>query len=89
VKTLTGQAIHLSVEASTTIEDVKLDIQRQAGFPVHQQRLIFYGSRLREYADDETMDDCHIHITHNVLHLLLTLHRRPNPKVTRELRKLQ
>jgi hypothetical protein len=81
---LNDQAIHLSVEASTTIEDVKLDIQRRVGYPTNQLRLVLG----RQLADDETMDECHIQRTHNVLYLVL-LGSDGNPKAaTRKRRQL-
>jgi ubiquitin len=55
IKSLTAKAINLDVEASDTIEKIKVKIQNQGGVPIDQQRLIFNGVVLED--DSKTLSD--------------------------------
>ena len=47
-KTLTGKTIALEVQASNTIEEVKVKIQNKEQIPCDQQRLVLSGQLLED-----------------------------------------
>ena len=70
VKTLTGKFITLKVEASDTIENVKVKIQEREDIPADQQILIFDGIQTQ---NQHTLFDYNIQ-NDSILHLISVSH---------------
>ena len=69
VTSLTGKRIPIHVTVSSTIEDIKQQIQTQEGVPFFAQRLIFGGYQL---LDHRTL--IHYRITNgSIIHLVLNM----------------
>ena len=71
VKILTGKTIHLNVDSSHTVYEIKIVVMicMGEGIPPKQQRLIHAGKQL---ADDRTMESYGIK-EHSTIHLVLRL----------------
>ncbi|KAL4495514.1 hypothetical protein ABPG72_020255 [Tetrahymena utriculariae] len=66
-KMLNGETITIDVDASLTVEDVKIRIMNKKGFSIEEQRLIFAG---KELDNRRTLSDYNIQ-KDSTLHLLL------------------
>ncbi|KAI5453300.1 nedd8-conjugating enzyme UBE2F [Naganishia albida] len=69
VKTLTGKEVEISVEPTDTIVAAKQEVEKKAGIPPQQQRLIFAGKAM---ADDKKVSDFKLE-GGSTIHLVLAL----------------
>ena len=71
IRTLSGRTLHLDVEPSDTIREVKEKLEDRTGIPVDAQRLIFAG---RSLEDERTLADYGIS-RESTLHMVQRLRR--------------
>jgi len=69
VKTLTGKTIEISIDITSTVEALKVAVQKVEGIPVDQQRMIYCGKQLE---DGRPLIDYGI-VDKSCLHLVLRL----------------
>ncbi|KAI8358820.1 ubiquitin-related domain-containing protein [Mortierella sp. GBAus27b] len=74
VKTLTGKAIPLEVQATDTLESVREKIEYKEGIPIMAQRLVFAGRELKHEENVFRCDELSI-VEGSTLHLVLCLRR--------------
>ncbi|GHJ87317.1 hypothetical protein NliqN6_3719 [Naganishia liquefaciens] len=70
VKTLTGKEVEISVEPTDTIVKAKQEVEKKAGIPPPQQRLIFAGKAM---GDDKKISDFKQLEGGSTIHLVLAL----------------
>ena len=69
VKTLTGKTYNITIPSSSTVLDVKKEVEKQEGIEVKSQRLIFAGKQLE---DGKLLSDYNVQ-RQSTLHLVLRL----------------